>query len=381
MSTITVTQDGILDVAYPGQPNETHILQAPLGGKWTLLGDGSTGALTVTDGASASVDAWNLFDVNGTPWKVAIDDAGILTLIGFDKNILLAPVVNHPIMFNALPAVGYQLFAYDGGTVASAVTYRNGEFIAEQSIPILLNEFGMPTDPVFVISGVLYDFTLVPPDGGPAVKTWRSLLTGPPSDVSAITQWLTQSTTVTFMNSAQFSVVGNASGVFRVGRRVRIAQSSTLYGMITATAYNGSHTTVTVTLDSGALDSTLISATMGLLSPVYGAVPSRRHILDATYFAGAVTVPLSGGCNLLTPGTMAIVLKTLPAGWLECNGQAVSRTTYATLFASISTTFGAGDGSTTFNLPTVATTGMGGNAATTTSINAGNFVYAIYAQG
>jgi microcystin-dependent protein len=40
-----------------------------------------------------------------------------------------------------------------------------------------------------------------------------------------------------------------------------------------------------------------------------------------------------------------------PAGWLLCFGQAVSRTAYAALFAAIGTTHGAGDGSTTFNLP------------------------------
>jgi len=42
---------------------------------------------------------------------------------------------------------------------------------------------------------------------------------------------------------------------------------------------------------------------------------------------------------------------TEPSGWLFCYGQAISRTTYATLFAAISTTYGSGDGSTTFNLP------------------------------
>jgi microcystin-dependent protein len=40
-----------------------------------------------------------------------------------------------------------------------------------------------------------------------------------------------------------------------------------------------------------------------------------------------------------------------PSGWLLCDGSAVSRTTYADLYAAISTTFGVGDGSTTFNLP------------------------------
>ena len=44
-------------------------------------------------------------------------------------------------------------------------------------------------------------------------------------------------------------------------------------------------------------------------------------------------------------------LETVPAGTLECNGQAVSRTTYAGLFALIGTTYGPGNGTTTFNLP------------------------------
>lgn len=44
-------------------------------------------------------------------------------------------------------------------------------------------------------------------------------------------------------------------------------------------------------------------------------------------------------------------MNTAPTGWLKANGAAVSRTTYATLFAAIGTTFGVGDGSTTFNLP------------------------------
>ncbi len=42
---------------------------------------------------------------------------------------------------------------------------------------------------------------------------------------------------------------------------------------------------------------------------------------------------------------------TAPSGYLKCNGAAISRTTYAALFSVIGTTFGAGDGSTTFNIP------------------------------
>jgi len=47
-------------------------------------------------------------------------------------------------------------------------------------------------------------------------------------------------------------------------------------------------------------------------------------------------------------------LATVPDGFLSCDGSAVSRSTYGALFAAIGTTYGAGDGSTTFNLPTAA---------------------------
>lgn len=51
-------------------------------------------------------------------------------------------------------------------------------------------------------------------------------------------------------------------------------------------------------------------------------------------------------------GEVAFFARTTPpSGWLKANGAAVSRTTYAALFAAIGTTFGAGDGRTTFNLP------------------------------
>lgn len=48
---------------------------------------------------------------------------------------------------------------------------------------------------------------------------------------------------------------------------------------------------------------------------------------------------------------MPFAMSSAPDGWLKCNGAAVSRTTYAALFSAIGTLYGAGNGSTTFNLP------------------------------
>ena len=56
--------------------------------------------------------------------------------------------------------------------------------------------------------------------------------------------------------------------------------------------------------------------------------------------------------NANLPGEVAFyAMNSAPSGWLKANGAAVSRTTYAALFAAIGVTFGVGDGSTTFNLP------------------------------
>ena len=55
---------------------------------------------------------------------------------------------------------------------------------------------------------------------------------------------------------------------------------------------------------------------------------------------------------LLPAGAVqAFAMNSAPAGWLAADGTAVSRSTYAALFAAIGTTYGAGDGSTTFALP------------------------------
>jgi microcystin-dependent protein len=51
-------------------------------------------------------------------------------------------------------------------------------------------------------------------------------------------------------------------------------------------------------------------------------------------------------------GTMAsFAASSPPAGWLKCNGAAISRASYSALFAKIGTTWGAGNGTTTFNVP------------------------------
>lgn len=83
-------------------------------------------------------------------------------------------------------------------------------------------------------------------------------------------------------------------------------------------------------------------------------VPARgdRVVLvpvGTTYLIiGAVS---STGAGLPAGAIVEFGAATVPSGWLACDGAAVSRTVYARLFAAVGTTWGAGDGTTTFNVP------------------------------
>lgn len=87
--------------------------------------------------------------------------------------------------------------------------------------------------------------------------------------------------------------------------------------------------------------------------------------INGVAFDGTKDIDITVGSNHV--GTIIAVAYTgVPEGYMHCNGAAVSRTTYANLFSKIGTTYGAGDGSTTFNLPnTVARFLEGGIGAGT----------------
>ena len=61
----------------------------------------------------------------------------------------------------------------------------------------------------------------------------------------------------------------------------------------------------------------------------------------------ATLVNIANFTGMIAPFAMT----SAPTGWLTCDGTAVSRTTYSDLFTAIGTTWGSGDGSSTFNLP------------------------------
>jgi microcystin-dependent protein len=90
------------------------------------------------------------------------------------------------------------------------------------------------------------------------------------------------------------------------------------------------------------------ATTMTVLRGAEGS-PIKTHAVGDT-----VSLSITAGtlAALIPPGKLEMYAGgTPPIGWLLCDGSAVSRTTFANLFAAIGTTWGPGDGSTTFNVP------------------------------
>ncbi len=135
-------------------------------------------------------------------------------------------------------------------------------------------------------------------------------------------------------------------------------------------AFVANHTnTGAATLAVDGLTAKPLRVATGAATPA-GAIVSGS-IYTASYEAGNDEWLLHGffGDQTETPGVGKLYFgSTAPSGWLLCQGQAISRTTYAALFAIISTTYGIGDGSTTFNLPDMGGRVPAGKEATATRL-------------
>jgi len=86
--------------------------------------------------------------------------------------------------------------------------------------------------------------------------------------------------------------------------------------------------------------------------PAYVATGTAAQVLTSNGAGAAPTFQDAAAAPGVPAGSVFwFGANSPPTGYLECDGSAISRTTYADLFTAISTTWGVGDGSTTFNIP------------------------------
>lgn len=155
---------------------------------------------------------------------------------------------------------------------------------------------------------------------------------------SAFTTTTTEKLTTNPVYVVQATIADNAVGVVTSRGRVKIK--------VTGTVTRGDY---------------LITSTSA------GSAKSNGTTYEAGVFAIALSADSGGyaiaellGISISIPVSTTITgeirmwgstIASIPSGWLHCDGSAISRSTYAALFAVIGTQYGSGDGSTTFNLP------------------------------
>jgi len=150
------------------------------------------------------------------------------------------------------------------------------------------------------------------------------------------------------------TIIGNLT----IGGNLIVTGTSTLTGVATFTAQP-------IMSSLTASQAVFTDGSKGLISKALTGTGSVV-LSDSAVLTGTPTAPTAAaGTNTTQLATTAFVTPnavvtgtiqmwptaTAPTGYLSCAGAAVSRTTYAALFAIIGTTFGVGDGTTTFNLP------------------------------
>ncbi len=151
------------------------------------------------------------------------------------------------------------------------------------------------------------------------------------------------------------SIVGALSvgGAASVTGNITVTGTGAFTGDVTVPTQTAgdSSTKAATTAFVGSAITTATAPLAPLASPALTGTPTAPTAAQGTNNTQIATTAFVQANGVPTAMVMPFASSTAPTGWLECNGNAVSRTTYAALFAIVGTTYGAGNGSTTFNLP------------------------------
>lgn len=184
---------------------------------------------------------------------------------------------------NGAPYSGAQLFTYEAGSSTKETTYQDDGSVTPNSNPILCDANGRIPYAIWLTEGQAYKFILSPStDTDPPVSPIWTLddITGI-NDVAALQQseWVAFNGTPTYVSATSFTLVGDQTTEFHVGRRLKTTNSGgTAYSTIKTSTF-GAATTITVVNDSTTLDAGLSDVSYGILS----ATNPSTSLLADTY--------------------------------------------------------------------------------------------------
>jgi len=172
---------------------------------------------------------------------------------------------------NGNPLVGGKLWFYIGGSSTPQNTYTDSTGGSANADPVILNSRGEPTNEIWFIEGATYKAELQTAAG---VTIWTVDNITAINDTSSVSEWKASGLTPTFVSATSFTLSGDQTSAFHVGRRLKSTNTAgTVYSTISASSFAASTTTVTVVNDSGVLDSGLSAVSYSLLSASNPSTP------------------------------------------------------------------------------------------------------------
>ena len=157
--------------------------------------------------------------------------------------------------------------------------------------------------------------------------------------------------------SLQYMMTSQLAYIFQEGVPEWNA-NTTYYSGSCVKVIDGSNFSLFVSLVDNNTSATTVSSDWGLVFSTESGVQNLTNLVQNLNNPNTTTYPSTQAVQQAIIGALLPVgliapwsTDTAPEGWLICDGSAISRTTYAGLFAVIGTTYGEGDGNTTFNIP------------------------------
>ena len=274
------------------------------------------------------------------------------------------------------PLVGGLLYTYAAGTTTPQATYTDSTGATPNTNPVVLDARGEAN---IWLASATYKFKLASSDN---TELWTvDNISAPTSSLSPVLSGnvtidsnsagpalkITQTGTGPVLR-VQDSIdpdatpfIIDSTGQVGIGTQAPSTALDVNDGVIQLSSSGTSRTTIS----ADASNSTFAApGSRGIILSTGGVTRLTINATDATstvpvVLPAAPTTTLQAATKGYVDGLtgapagviMAFAGTAAPTGFLSCDGSAVSRTTYATLFAAIGTTWGSGDGSTTFNVP------------------------------
>lgn len=305
----------------------------------------------------------------------------------------LAPLINNQQEdANGNPLSGGSIEVYLAGTSTPATTTSDKAGLIPNTWPIVLNTLGVNNQgAVWITGGATYKYVIKNASG--VVQRTIDNISGVNDTTITTDQWTVYQGTPTFVSTTSFTVAGDQTPIFQVRRRLKSANTGgVIYSTITGSAYVAPNTTVTVTNDSGVLDSGLSQVSYGIVSSLNTSLPGGLLIGVQQISASGIYTPTAGTASVVIEmvgggggggGTLATAAGQVSVGaGGGAGGYVIHRATSgfsgATVTIGAAGTAGSGanggpGGATSFNSIT-ATGGFGGaagNALSTSSSNGG----------